>query len=219
MERCGQRPGGTPSPAGRSTKSRCDCLLRTIGTLGLDDRLGIPTALAISRAREAIHLPIIGSGGVATGVDAAKAIRLGADLDGLAATLLPCALTSPAARDALTVKLDSGVTLSITPETDAAVSHGYAATIHKSQGATVDTAHVLVTGGIDRHKAYVAFSRHRRSLSIYAPQDQLRGQELLTVLSRSDSHANAIATGVFRVRRGIDATVPEREPALSERSQ
>ena len=85
-----------------------------------------------------------------------------------------------AARDALTVQLDSGVTLSITPETYAAVSHGYAATIHKSQGATVDTALVLVTSGMDRHKAYVAFSRHRRCLAIYAPQDQLRGCLLYT---------------------------------------
>jgi ATP-dependent exoDNAse (exonuclease V) alpha subunit len=109
-----------------------------------------------------------------------------------------------AARDQLTVRLDSGTTLSITPETYAAVSHGYAATIHKSQGATVDTAHVLVTSGMDRHKAYVAFSRHRRSLSIHAPQDQLRGKDLAAVLSRSDPHANAVATDAFRERRGID---------------
>ena len=31
------------------------------------------------------------------------------------------------------------------------------------------------------------------------------------MLSRSDPHVNAIATGAFRDRRGIDATVPERE--------
>jgi len=41
------------------------------------------------------------------------------------------------------------------------IGHGYAATIHKSQGATVDVAHVLATGGMDRHLAYVALSRHR----------------------------------------------------------
>jgi Ti-type conjugative transfer relaxase TraA len=115
-----------------------------------------------------------------------------------------------AARDALTVRLDNGIMVSITPETYAAVSHGYAATIHKSQGATVETAHVLVTSGMDRHKAYVAFSRHRRALAIYAPQDQLGGKDLADVLSRSDPHANALATA-FRDRRGIDAAVSERE--------
>ncbi len=118
-----------------------------------------------------------------------------------------------ASRDALTLRLDNGTTLSITPETYAAVSHGYAATIHKSQGATVDTALVLVTSALDRHKAYVAFSRHRRSLAIYAPQDQLKGRELATVLSRSDPHANAVATGAFRDRRGIEVPATERPRA------
>ncbi|MGE0854135.1 MAG: Ti-type conjugative transfer relaxase TraA [Hyphomicrobiaceae bacterium] len=118
-----------------------------------------------------------------------------------------------AERDALTVRMDSGVMLSITPETYAAVSHGYAATIHKSQGATVDTAHVLVTAAMDRHKAYVAFSRHRKSLAIYGPQDQLKGQEIATFLSQSDPHANAIATGAFRDRRGIEVPATERERA------
>lgn len=118
-----------------------------------------------------------------------------------------------AARDVLTVRLDNGTTLSITPETYAAVSHGYAATIHKSQGATVDAAHVLVTSALDRHKAYVAFSRHRKALTIYAPQDQLKGRDLATVLSRSDPHANAIATGAFRDRRGIEVPATEHERA------
>ena len=118
-----------------------------------------------------------------------------------------------AAPDALTVRLDNGTTLSITPETYAAVSHGYAATIHKSQGSTVDSAHVLVTSAMDRHKAYVAFSRHRRSLTIYAPQDQLKGRELAAALSRSDPHANAVATGAFGERRGIEVPATERARA------
>jgi Ti-type conjugative transfer relaxase TraA len=120
-----------------------------------------------------------------------------------------------AEQDALTVRLDSGSTLSVTPETYSAVSHGYAATIHKSQGATVDTTHVLVTSGMDRHKAYVAFSRHRRSLAIYAPQDQLRGKELAAALSRSDPQANAIPTDAFRDRRGIDRPASVRERAAT----
>ncbi|MBN9921153.1 hypothetical protein JND48_15100, partial [Listeria monocytogenes] len=36
----------------------------------------------------------------------------------------------------------------------AAVDHGYAATFHKSQGVTVDRAHLLATPGMDRHSAY-----------------------------------------------------------------
>ncbi len=41
------------------------------------------------------------------------------------------------------------------------IDHGYAATIHKAQGMTVDRTHVLATPGLDSHSSYVALSRHR----------------------------------------------------------
>ena len=44
---------------------------------------------------------------------------------------------------------------------------GYATTIHKSQGATVDRVKVLASLSLDRHLAYVALTRHREDLQVY----------------------------------------------------
>jgi Ti-type conjugative transfer relaxase TraA len=51
------------------------------------------------------------------------------------------------------------------------LSHGYALTIHKAQGATVDRAYVLAAPNMDRHSAYVALSRHRERVSLHWSSD------------------------------------------------
>ena len=53
-----------------------------------------------------------------------------------------------------------------------AIDHGYATTIHKNQGATVDRAYVLASGTMDRHLTYVAMTRHRDGAQLYAAQDE-----------------------------------------------
>lgn len=67
-----------------------------------------------------------------------------------------------------------------------AVDHGYATTIHKSQGATVDKTFVLGSNTMDRHLTYVAMTRHRQDTRLYAGKDEFSTlQRLACSLSRT----------------------------------
>ena len=71
---------------------------------------------------------------------------------------------------ALTVRLDGDKKhrrLTIDLNTYRDIDHGYAVTIHKSQGATVDRAFVLTSPDLQPDLTYVAMTRHRQSLNIY----------------------------------------------------
>jgi len=64
-----------------------------------------------------------------------------------------------------------GDTVSVPMNDYRAVDYGYATTIHKNQGATVDRAFVMASGTMDRHLTYVAMTRHRDGVQLYAAQD------------------------------------------------
>jgi Ti-type conjugative transfer relaxase TraA len=71
----------------------------------------------------------------------------------------------------LAVRLDSGELREFSAEQYAAVDHGYAVTIHKAQGVTVDRAYLLATPGMDRSLAYVGMTRHREAATLFAGAD------------------------------------------------
>ncbi len=54
------------------------------------------------------------------------------------------------------------------------VTHGYAVTVHKSQGITVEHAMVLGSGMMDSHLGYVALTRHRGSMNLWLPEDEIQ---------------------------------------------
>ena len=88
----------------------------------------------------------------------------------------------------MAVMLDNGTAVAFDIKDYAAVDHGYAATIHKAQGMTVDWVHVLATPGLDRHAAYVALSRHRDGVDLhYGRYDFADHDRLAATLSRERS--------------------------------
>jgi Ti-type conjugative transfer relaxase TraA len=138
---------------------------------------------------------------------------------------------------ALRVRLDPsegkgpGRIVEVDAESYQAVDHGYATTIHKSQGATVDRAFVLASDSMDRHLAYVGMTRHRAAVTLYAARDEFRD---LAALSDRLSRSNAKETTLdyeragYAERRGLRGLVPEsaivvrdvaRVPTAGDREQ
>lgn len=106
-------------------------------------------------------------------------------------------------------RLDDGRRVGFDLKDYADIDHGYAATIHKSQGTTVDRVHVLATGGLDQHASYVALSRHRDSVHLHYGRDDFDSFERLArVLGRErakDSTLDyATARDRFAEQRGYD---------------
>ena len=71
----------------------------------------------------------------------------------------------------LAVRLDNGEERQVQASQYAAIDHGYAVTIHKAQGVTVDRAYLLATPGMDRSLAYVGMTRHREAATLFAGVD------------------------------------------------
>ncbi|WP_416194530.1 Ti-type conjugative transfer relaxase TraA [Sphingomonas sp. 10B4] len=81
--------------------------------------------------------------------------------------------------EGMAVRLDDGREVAFDTKDYAHVDHGYAATFHKSQGVTVDRAHILATPGMDRHSAYVGMSRHRDAIQLHYGRDDFADQRQL----------------------------------------
>ncbi|MEM6780330.1 MAG: AAA family ATPase [Pseudomonadota bacterium] len=77
------------------------------------------------------------------------------------------------------VELDNGKTVSFSPQEYSYFQLGYATTVHKSQGVTVDQAFVLATPHFDRHTTYVAMSRHKQAVKIYANRQEFKTDKWL----------------------------------------
>ena len=110
----------------------------------------------------------------------------------------------------MTVQTDDGRSVRFNLKDYNRIDHGYAATIHKAQGMTVERTHVLATPGMDAYSSYVALSRHRDGMELHYGRDDFANPDRLTrTLSRdrakdmaSDYEQRDPALG-YAERRGI----------------
>jgi Ti-type conjugative transfer relaxase TraA len=81
-------------------------------------------------------------------------------------------------RGVLQIKLDgeSGARVAVDSKFYKHLDYGYATTVHKAQGTTVDRTYVLSSAHFDRHTSYVALSRHREAATVFYASDDFGGR-------------------------------------------
>ncbi len=117
------------------------------------------------------------------------------------------------------VMLDNGKSVVFSPQEYSRFQLGYAATVHQSQGMSVDQTFVLATPHFDRHTSYVALSRHKEQVKLYASTSDFRDNPSL---GRSlGRNGDKLSTLDFTDARSKEATPSQnRQPtAQSLRSE
>jgi len=90
------------------------------------------------------------------------------------------------------------------------LDYGYAATIHKAQGVTVDRSYVLASKGMDSHLAYVGMSRHRESADLFWSREEFANERVLAQSLNRERHKDVTLDynlgKAFAEHRGIEVS-------------
>lgn len=90
------------------------------------------------------------------------------------------------------VKLDEGNSICFAPNLNPHFDQGWAITIHKSQGTTVDKSYVLASYEMTQNLAYVSMTRHREDVHVFGSSlDFWRPEKLPEVLAKSGEKLSA----------------------------
>lgn len=122
-----------------------------------------------------------------------------------------------ASESGIRVRMDDGDVRDIDLTQYGHVQHGYAATVHKSQGATVERTFVLGSRGMDSNLAYVALSRHRDDTMLYAGRTDFEDAgELIEECSRSAEAELFGELGIGEREETLERTDQKRAKASAE---
>jgi len=120
------------------------------------------------------------------------------------------------------IRLDDGRAVAFDPARHTSVAHGYAVTVHRSEGATVDRVYVLADPRMDRHVASVALTRHHDRVALFADRETFPSREHLDkALSRTSHRDLASDYSAAELRRAAarlqDLAVKIHSATLEER--
>jgi ATP-dependent exoDNAse (exonuclease V) alpha subunit len=88
--------------------------------------------------------------------------------------------------------LDKDRTMSFSPNLFSFFDQGWAVTIHKSQGTTIDKSFILASHEMNQNLTYVAMTRHREDVHVYGSTlDFWRPEKVAAVLSKSGEKLGA----------------------------
>ena len=117
-------------------------------------------------------------------------------------------------------RLDDGRRVAFSPAEYDHIAHGYAVTIHKSQGATVDRTYVLADPMMNRNASYVALTRHREGLRVYSDRETFADREHLDrALSRAPSKDLARDYATAAIERHAARLEPLQQQAHQLRAE
>jgi ATP-dependent exoDNAse (exonuclease V) alpha subunit len=90
------------------------------------------------------------------------------------------------------VELDQGDKVSFSPQMFPFFDQGWAVTIHKSQGTTVDKSFLLASHEMNQNLTYVAMTRHREDVHVYGSTlDFWRSEKVPEILAKSGEKLGA----------------------------
>ncbi len=102
----------------------------------------------------------------------------------------------------LRIRLDKRGSKEVDPNTYDGLKHGYATTVYKGQGSTLDHVYVLHSKITNQSTNYVSLSRQTKSLSLYVSQEETPStMHLIQQMGRQDANGMSLA---FDTKKDIE---------------